>query len=190
MYYNISSLQWLQMSWCFHTTGNTYKFSLIHWVNVCIEMASVSITVNSFNIYKNIISSYSSSCCSASFSQDNLKSHLRKIHECVSISKLSHRFTDESALCTNCVSCVVSSLAPSQTAVWVNFFFWLIIGGLVIIQRRMSGGSKVIAGGHGGPAGGLFGEPGATASETEPIFNSPPRPQWGQMPKRNYKHTY
>ncbi|XP_026209142.1 transmembrane protein 179B [Anabas testudineus] len=68
-------------------------------------------------------------------------------------------------------------LHRAETAVWVNFFFWLIIGVLVIIQRRQSAGSRVNTGGYGGPAGGLFGEPGATASETEPIFNSPPRPQ-------------
>ncbi|KAM6960247.1 transmembrane protein 179B isoform 1-T2 [Tautogolabrus adspersus] len=70
-----------------------------------------------------------------------------------------------------------SSLYKAETAVWVNFFFWLIIGGLVFIQRRQSSGSKVIAGGFGGPAGGLFGDPGVTAAETEPFFNRPARPQ-------------
>lgn len=70
-----------------------------------------------------------------------------------------------------------NSLYKAETAVWVNFFFWLIIGVLVFIQRRQSLGSKVIAGGFGGPAGGLFGDPGVTAAETEPFFNRPARPQ-------------
>ncbi|XP_072232979.1 transmembrane protein 179B [Leuresthes tenuis] len=70
-----------------------------------------------------------------------------------------------------------NSLHKAETAVWVNFFFWLIIGALVIVQRRQSSGSKVIAGGFGGPAGGLFGDPGVTAAETEPFFNRPARPQ-------------
>ncbi|CAJ1086391.1 transmembrane protein 179B [Xyrichtys novacula] len=70
-----------------------------------------------------------------------------------------------------------NSLYKAETAVWVNFFFWLIIGVLVFIQRRQSLGSKVIAGGFGGPAGGLFGDPGVTAAETEPFFNRPTRPQ-------------
>lgn len=72
-----------------------------------------------------------------------------------------------------------NSLYKAETAVWVNFFFWLIIGGLVFIQRRQMTGSKVIAsgyGGYGGPAGGLFGDPGVTAAETEPFFNRPARP--------------
>ncbi|XP_067381550.1 transmembrane protein 179B isoform X2 [Channa argus] len=68
-------------------------------------------------------------------------------------------------------------LHRAETAVWVNFFFWLIIGVLGIVQRRQDRGTKVIAGGYGGPVGGLFGEPGVTAAETEPIFNSPPRLQ-------------
>lgn len=70
-----------------------------------------------------------------------------------------------------------NSLYKAETAVWVNFFFWLIIGVLVILQKRQSSGSKVIVGGYGGPAGGLFGDPGVTAAETEPFFNSPARPQ-------------
>ncbi|XP_034531866.1 transmembrane protein 179B [Notolabrus celidotus] len=70
-----------------------------------------------------------------------------------------------------------NSLYKAETAVWVNFFFWVIIGVLVFIQRRQSLGSKVIAGGFGGPAGGLFGDPGVTAAETEPFFNRPARPQ-------------
>eukprot|EP00064_Thunnus_orientalis_P016636 superscaffoldBa00003344_g16704 len=56
-----------------------------------------------------------------------------------------------------------NSLHKAETAVWVNFFFWLIIGVLVVIQRRQSTGSKLIAGvlgDYGGPAGGLFGDPG------------------------------
>ncbi|XP_074518110.1 transmembrane protein 179B [Halichoeres trimaculatus] len=70
-----------------------------------------------------------------------------------------------------------NSLYKAETAVWVNFFFWVIIGVLVFIQRRQNLGSKVIAGGFGGPAGGLFGDPGVTAAETEPFFNRPARPQ-------------
>ncbi|XP_053198902.1 transmembrane protein 179B [Scomber japonicus] len=73
-----------------------------------------------------------------------------------------------------------NSLHKAETAVWVNFFFWLIIGVLVVIQRRQSSGSKLLVGGHGdygGPAGGLFGDPGVTAAETEPFFNRPARPQ-------------
>ncbi|KAG7243282.1 hypothetical protein INR49_011729 [Caranx melampygus] len=70
-----------------------------------------------------------------------------------------------------------NNLVKAETAVWVNFFFWLIIGVLVIVQRRQSSGSKMIVGGLGGPTGGLFGDPGVTAAETEPFFNRPPRPQ-------------
>ncbi|XP_061769712.1 transmembrane protein 179B isoform X1 [Nerophis ophidion] len=70
-----------------------------------------------------------------------------------------------------------SSLQKAETAVWVNFFFWLIIGVLVLVQRRQSSGAKTIAGGLGGPAGGLFGDPGVTAAETEPFFNRPARLQ-------------
>ncbi|XP_038587669.1 transmembrane protein 179B [Micropterus salmoides] len=62
------------------------------------------------------------------------------------------------------------NLHKAETAVWVSFFFWLIIGVLVIIQRRQSLGSKT-------PAGGLFSDPGVTAAETEPFFNNPARPQ-------------
>lgn len=73
-----------------------------------------------------------------------------------------------------------NSLYKAETSVWVNFFCWLIIGVLVIIQRRQSSGVKPIIsgyGGYGGPAGGLFGDPGVTAAETEPFFNRPMRPQ-------------
>ncbi|XP_049923940.1 transmembrane protein 179B [Epinephelus moara] len=73
-----------------------------------------------------------------------------------------------------------NSLYKAETAVWVNFFFWLIIGVLVLVQRRQSSGSKLIPGGYGGyggPAGGLFGDAGVTAAETEPFFNRPARPQ-------------
>ncbi|XP_019950930.1 transmembrane protein 179B [Paralichthys olivaceus] len=70
-----------------------------------------------------------------------------------------------------------SSLYKAETAVWVNFFFWLIIGVLVIIQRRQISGAKMIVGGFGGPSGGLFSDPGVTAAETEPFFNRPPQPQ-------------
>uniref|UniRef100_A0A3B5L7N6 Transmembrane protein 179Ba n=1 Tax=Xiphophorus couchianus TaxID=32473 RepID=A0A3B5L7N6_9TELE len=46
---------------------------------------------------------------------------------------------------------IYTNLHKSETAVWVNFFFWIIIGALVIVQKRQSSG-------------------------TEPFFNRPPRP--------------
>ncbi|XP_051918712.1 transmembrane protein 179B [Hippocampus zosterae] len=70
-----------------------------------------------------------------------------------------------------------SGLQKAETAVWVNFFFWLLIGVLVIIQRRQNSQSKVITGGLSAPTGGLFAEAGVTAAETEPFFNRPARPQ-------------
>ncbi|XP_037116369.1 transmembrane protein 179B [Syngnathus acus] len=70
-----------------------------------------------------------------------------------------------------------TGLQKAETAVWVNFFLWLLIGTLIFIQRRQSLGPKVITGGLGGPTGGLFGDPGVTAAETEPFFNNPARPQ-------------
>ncbi|XP_032367497.1 transmembrane protein 179B [Etheostoma spectabile] len=73
-----------------------------------------------------------------------------------------------------------SSLHKAETSVWVNFFFWLIIGVLVLVQRRQSSGPKAIVEGYegyGGPAGGLFSDAGVTAAETEPFFNNPARPQ-------------
>nr|XP_020465801.1 transmembrane protein 179B [Monopterus albus] len=69
-----------------------------------------------------------------------------------------------------------SSLHRAETAVWVNFFFWLIIGVLVIVQNCRSSGSNMITGGdrgHDGP----FGGSGATPEETEPFFNRPSGPQ-------------
>ncbi|KAM9425103.1 transmembrane protein 179B [Pholidichthys leucotaenia] len=66
-----------------------------------------------------------------------------------------------------------SRLHSAETAVWVNFFFWIFIGVLVLLQRRQSLGSKLIPGGSA-PAGSLFGDPGTTAEETEPIFNRQP----------------
>lgn len=79
----------------------------------------------------------------------------------------------------NCITATCQSAVRFllKTAVWVNFFFWLVIGVLVIIQRRQNSQSKVITGGLGGPTGALFGEAGATAAETEPFFNRPARPQ-------------
>nr|XP_061811003.1 transmembrane protein 179B-like [Nerophis lumbriciformis] len=70
-----------------------------------------------------------------------------------------------------------SNLRKAETAAWVNFFFWLLIGLLVVIQKRQPSGSKVLTGGLSGPVGGLFGDPGVTAAETEPFFNRPGRPQ-------------
>lgn len=69
------------------------------------------------------------------------------------------------------------SLHKAETANWVNFFFWIIIGALVMFQRRQSSGAKLIVGGYASPSGGLFGDPGVTAAETEPFFNRPARPQ-------------
>ncbi|KAJ4948532.1 hypothetical protein JOQ06_020065 [Pogonophryne albipinna] len=73
-----------------------------------------------------------------------------------------------------------NSLYKAETAVWVNFFFWITIGVLVVLQRRQSSVSKIIAArfpGYGGAAVGLFGEAGVTAAETEPFFNNPASPQ-------------
>ncbi|XP_026155214.1 transmembrane protein 179B [Mastacembelus armatus] len=70
-----------------------------------------------------------------------------------------------------------NSLHKAETSVWVNLFFWLIIGALVIVQRRQSSGSTLFTGGQGRTAGGLFDDPGVTSEETEPFFNRPPRPQ-------------
>ncbi|XP_012732245.2 transmembrane protein 179B [Fundulus heteroclitus] len=64
---------------------------------------------------------------------------------------------------------IYTNLHKSETAVWVNFFFWLIIGVLVIIQRCRRPGAILVP----TPTGALFGEPGATAAETEPFFNRP-----------------
>ncbi|KAM8880843.1 transmembrane protein 179B isoform 2-T2 [Synchiropus picturatus] len=66
------------------------------------------------------------------------------------------------------------SLHKAETSAWVNFFFWIIIGVLVFLQRRQKLGSKVMT---GAPAGGLFGDPGVTAAETEPFFNRTARTQ-------------
>ncbi|XP_052458483.1 transmembrane protein 179B [Carassius gibelio] len=51
-------------------------------------------------------------------------------------------------------------LHSAETAVWVNFFFWLIIAVLVLIQRNK--GSEVRT---------VDADPAATPSETEPLFN-------------------
>uniref|UniRef100_H3D654 Transmembrane protein 179Ba n=1 Tax=Tetraodon nigroviridis TaxID=99883 RepID=H3D654_TETNG len=63
-----------------------------------------------------------------------------------------------------------NSLLKAETAVWVNFFFWLIVGVLVVFQRHRGSAAKA------GPNGGLFGESGGTAEETEPFVNRPARP--------------
>uniref|UniRef100_A0A3Q3X1A9 Transmembrane protein 179B n=1 Tax=Mola mola TaxID=94237 RepID=A0A3Q3X1A9_MOLML len=63
-----------------------------------------------------------------------------------------------------------NNLQKAETAVWVNFFFWLIIGALVILQRCQIYGSKPLV---GGPVGKLFADPSVTAAETEPFFNPP-----------------
>ncbi|ROL45567.1 Transmembrane protein 179B [Anabarilius grahami] len=58
-----------------------------------------------------------------------------------------------------------SRLHSAETAVWVNFFFWMIIAVLVLLQRHK--GSEIQSGGE---------NPSTTPSETEPFFNRPGRP--------------
>ncbi|KAM4612097.1 transmembrane protein 179B isoform 1-T1 [Polymixia lowei] len=65
-----------------------------------------------------------------------------------------------------------TSLHKAETAVWVNFFFWLIIGVLVTIQRGQISGFRMLGG-----TGGDVSDPGATSAETEPFFNRASRPQ-------------
>ncbi|XP_054457462.1 transmembrane protein 179B [Anoplopoma fimbria] len=60
-----------------------------------------------------------------------------------------------------------NSLYKAETALWVNFFLWLVIGVLVILQRCQGSELKIISGDYGGPAGGLF----ADAAETVPFFH-------------------
>ncbi|CAL8241689.1 unnamed protein product [Merluccius merluccius] len=62
-----------------------------------------------------------------------------------------------------------SRLHKAETAVWVNFFFWFIVGGLVLFQRGRAPGFKMVDG-FGGGAGA------DSAGETEPFFNRPARP--------------
>ncbi|XP_066537267.1 transmembrane protein 179B [Hoplias malabaricus] len=59
-----------------------------------------------------------------------------------------------------------SRLHSAETAVWVNFFSWIIIVVLVVLQRRW--GSEYSSRGE---------DPGASPSETEPFFNRPGHPQ-------------
>ncbi|XP_036453335.1 transmembrane protein 179B isoform X1 [Colossoma macropomum] len=59
-----------------------------------------------------------------------------------------------------------SRLHSAETAVWVNFFCWMIIAVLVVLQRR--GGSECRSREE---------DPGASSSETEPFFNRPGHPQ-------------
>ncbi|XP_062372294.1 transmembrane protein 179B [Sardina pilchardus] len=59
-----------------------------------------------------------------------------------------------------------SNLQSAETSVWVNFFFWLIIGGLTFFQRR-KGSAEYRGGGE---------DAGATPSETEPFLARPGRP--------------
>ncbi|XP_052417804.1 transmembrane protein 179B-like isoform X1 [Carassius gibelio] len=53
-----------------------------------------------------------------------------------------------------------SRLHTVETAVWVNFFFWLIIAVLVLLQRNK--GSEIRSEGE---------DPSVTPSETEPFLN-------------------
>uniref|UniRef100_A0A8C2E7A4 Zgc:110591 n=1 Tax=Cyprinus carpio TaxID=7962 RepID=A0A8C2E7A4_CYPCA len=55
-----------------------------------------------------------------------------------------------------------SRLHSAETAVWVNFFFWLIIAVLVLIQRNKGSEIQTVAE-----------DPSVTPSETEPFFNRP-----------------
>uniref|UniRef100_A0A3B1IGB2 Transmembrane protein 179Ba n=2 Tax=Astyanax mexicanus TaxID=7994 RepID=A0A3B1IGB2_ASTMX len=57
-------------------------------------------------------------------------------------------------------------LHSAETAVWVNFFSWVIIAVLVFLQRRW--GSEYRSREE---------DPGANPSETEPFFNRPGQPQ-------------
>ncbi|KAM3857586.1 transmembrane protein 179B [Diretmus argenteus] len=66
-----------------------------------------------------------------------------------------------------------NSLHKAETAVWVNFFFWLIIGVLVILQRGQSPGWKRFGAG----VGGVFGDAAETPGESKPFFDQPARPQ-------------
>ncbi|KAG5260857.1 hypothetical protein AALO_G00297350 [Alosa alosa] len=59
-----------------------------------------------------------------------------------------------------------SSLQSAETSVWVNFFFWLIIGGLTFFQLR-KGSTEYRGGGE---------DAGASPSETEPFLARPGRP--------------
>lgn len=59
------------------------------------------------------------------------------------------------------------SLSPAQTAVWVNFFCWIIVVVLVVVQRRWGSDYST----H-------VEDPGASPSETEPFFKRPEHPNW------------
>ncbi|XP_056156369.1 transmembrane protein 179B [Lampris incognitus] len=67
-----------------------------------------------------------------------------------------------------------TSLHKAETAVWVNFFFWLIIAVLVSIQKKQNSGFKMVDMFGGALAGG---DSSPTSGETEPFFNRPARPQ-------------
>ncbi|XP_062311007.1 transmembrane protein 179B [Osmerus eperlanus] len=58
-----------------------------------------------------------------------------------------------------------TSLLKAETAVWVNFFSWVVIGVLLLLQRGR--GSKFTLLGEG---------PDVSASETEPFLHRPARP--------------
>ncbi|KAK3567989.1 hypothetical protein QTP86_028583 [Hemibagrus guttatus] len=57
-----------------------------------------------------------------------------------------------------------TKLLNAETAVWVNFFIWIIVVVLVVVQRRR--GSENIR----------LEDPGASPSETEPFFKQPGHP--------------
>ncbi|KAI4879361.1 hypothetical protein NFI96_019443 [Prochilodus magdalenae] len=59
-----------------------------------------------------------------------------------------------------------SRLHSAETAVWVNFFSWIIIAVLVVLQRRSDPENRS-----------REEDPGASPSETEPFFNRPGHPQ-------------
>ncbi|XP_037532541.1 transmembrane protein 179B [Nematolebias whitei] len=65
-----------------------------------------------------------------------------------------------------------NNLHKAETAVWVNFFLWLVIVVSVFIQRcRSSEAMLTVA-----PAGALFGDSSTTVEETKPFFNQPAGP--------------
>ncbi|XP_045069715.1 transmembrane protein 179B-like [Coregonus clupeaformis] len=59
-----------------------------------------------------------------------------------------------------------TGLYRAGTAVWVNFFFWILIGVLVVIQRGQGSEFRMTGA-----------DPLATPSETEPFFPRPAKPQ-------------
>ncbi|KAG7330246.1 hypothetical protein KOW79_006468 [Hemibagrus wyckioides] len=57
-----------------------------------------------------------------------------------------------------------TKLLNAETAVWVNFFIWIIVVVLVVVQRRRGAENTRLE------------DPGASPSETEPFFKRPGQP--------------